>query len=320
MMKEGIESRPLISGNLLRQPFLNQYYDPTNFKNADFIHENAFYIGNNQFVDDSRMERLAQLMKDFFSNDKGTVEISQSQTAKMLTNIDTLKGSNMFIRQYQTKNESTRIHQMAGYKHYVQFFDMKSLSYWSIYVDPKTTDGAEKKSIILKGRTFPKKTDQKNADGKSPSAEEYWKTQNRYTWKGIQSTNVHDNYTYASVHNERNLLELKKLYLEVDVERWNPNIYMGERIPLLLISQNDAMKANLDAQGEDKALNDATSAQPAVLDQFYSGYYVVMGMKITYNHDNTQYSTDQTSDGSGGSPSFFQTFVMSRREWPTPLG
>lgn len=67
MMKEGIESRPLISGNLLRQPFLNQYYDPTNFKNADFIHENAFYIGNNQFVDDSRMERLAQLMKDFFS-------------------------------------------------------------------------------------------------------------------------------------------------------------------------------------------------------------------------------------------------------------
>ena len=67
MMKEGIESRPLISGNLLRQPFLNQYYDPANFKNADFIHENAFYIGNNQFVDDSRMERLAQLMKDFFS-------------------------------------------------------------------------------------------------------------------------------------------------------------------------------------------------------------------------------------------------------------
>ena len=66
MMKEGIESRPLISGNLLRQPFLNQYYDPTNFKNADFIHENAFYIGNNQFVDATRMERLGQLMKDFF--------------------------------------------------------------------------------------------------------------------------------------------------------------------------------------------------------------------------------------------------------------
>jgi CDP-6-deoxy-D-xylo-4-hexulose-3-dehydrase len=67
MVEEGIESRPLISGNLLRQPFLSQYYDPANFKNADFIHENAFYIGNNQFVDEARMERLSQLMKDFFS-------------------------------------------------------------------------------------------------------------------------------------------------------------------------------------------------------------------------------------------------------------
>lgn len=66
MMKEGIESRPLISGNLLRQPFLSQYYDPANFKNADFIHENAFYIGNNQFVDSLRMNRLDQLMKEFF--------------------------------------------------------------------------------------------------------------------------------------------------------------------------------------------------------------------------------------------------------------
>ena len=68
MMKEGIESRPLISGNLLRQPFLSQYYDPVNFKNADFIHENAFYIGNNQFVDDVRMDRLASLMTVFFNN------------------------------------------------------------------------------------------------------------------------------------------------------------------------------------------------------------------------------------------------------------
>ncbi len=66
MMEEGIESRPLISGNLLRQPFLSQYYDPENFKNADFIHENAFYIGNNQFVNNSRMDRLEKLMANFF--------------------------------------------------------------------------------------------------------------------------------------------------------------------------------------------------------------------------------------------------------------
>jgi len=63
----GIESRPLISGNLLRQPFLRQYYDPTNQRNADFLHDNAFYIGNNQFVDEGRMSVLEDLMGGFFA-------------------------------------------------------------------------------------------------------------------------------------------------------------------------------------------------------------------------------------------------------------
>jgi len=58
----GIESRPLISGNLLRQPFLRQYYDPHDFVNADFLHRNAFYIGNNQFVTAERLAILEQLM------------------------------------------------------------------------------------------------------------------------------------------------------------------------------------------------------------------------------------------------------------------
>jgi CDP-6-deoxy-D-xylo-4-hexulose-3-dehydrase len=64
---EGVESRPLISGNLLRQPFLKQHYDATRFRTADFIHTNAFYIGNNQFVNDHRLDVLERLMDGFFS-------------------------------------------------------------------------------------------------------------------------------------------------------------------------------------------------------------------------------------------------------------
>jgi CDP-6-deoxy-D-xylo-4-hexulose-3-dehydrase len=58
----GIESRPLISGNLLRQPFLRRYYDAADFPNADFLHGNAFYIGNNQFVTPERLAVLERLM------------------------------------------------------------------------------------------------------------------------------------------------------------------------------------------------------------------------------------------------------------------
>jgi hypothetical protein len=286
-----------------------------------YYHLNFINV-NNQLEGDGQLAAGildSTLFRDFYSNDVGKVERSQTQSAKMLTNIGSLKGTNMFVRQYKTINESTKIHEQYGYKYHVQFFDMKSLKYWDIFIDPKTSDGAENKKIILKGRTFPKKEDEKDASGKSPSQEEYWKTQNRFVWKGIQSTNVHDKFIYAKAHNERNLLETRKLYLEVNVTRWNPNIYMGEKIPIVLISQTDKMKAMADATGEDAKVTEASSYQDfIVMDQFYSGYYMINGMKLTYTGEGTSYSPVNSGENAG--PTMFQTFIMTRREWPTPLG
>ncbi len=64
--ENGIESRPIISGNLLRQPFLKQYYNPNDFPNADFLHTNGRYVGNNQFVNDERLNYLSNLLEKFF--------------------------------------------------------------------------------------------------------------------------------------------------------------------------------------------------------------------------------------------------------------
>jgi CDP-6-deoxy-D-xylo-4-hexulose-3-dehydrase len=66
----GIESRPLITGNLLRQPFLKKYYNAAKFKNADFLHTNAFYVGNNQFVDGGRLKVLKDIMSRFFGRNR----------------------------------------------------------------------------------------------------------------------------------------------------------------------------------------------------------------------------------------------------------
>jgi CDP-6-deoxy-D-xylo-4-hexulose-3-dehydrase len=62
----GIESRPLIGGNLMRQPFLSKHYRPADFPNADFLHDNSFYIGNSQFVTSERMDALDAAMAQFF--------------------------------------------------------------------------------------------------------------------------------------------------------------------------------------------------------------------------------------------------------------
>jgi CDP-6-deoxy-D-xylo-4-hexulose-3-dehydrase len=67
----GIESRPVVGGNLLRQPFLKDYRGTGNFKNAEFLHTNGFYVGNNQFVNEERLSKLENLLAEFFTKELG---------------------------------------------------------------------------------------------------------------------------------------------------------------------------------------------------------------------------------------------------------
>ena len=63
--ENGIEYRPIVGGNLLKQPYLNYEIEckDSNLK-VDIIHENGVYIGNNQFVTNSDMNRLEKLLSN----------------------------------------------------------------------------------------------------------------------------------------------------------------------------------------------------------------------------------------------------------------
>ncbi len=59
-----IEYRPVVGGNLLRQPYLNYEIDSNiGVLNADIIHENGVYIGNSQFVSDNEMKLLKTILE-----------------------------------------------------------------------------------------------------------------------------------------------------------------------------------------------------------------------------------------------------------------
>tara|TARA_R110000824_G_C15193696_1_gene675000 strand:+ start:985 stop:2175 length:1191 start_codon:yes stop_codon:yes gene_type:complete len=63
LASNGIETRPFLVGNILRQPFI-KHKKPESFTNAEFLHNNAFYIGNNQFIKKVWFEELEQLIRD----------------------------------------------------------------------------------------------------------------------------------------------------------------------------------------------------------------------------------------------------------------
>jgi len=59
----GVETRPFLVGNLLRQPFMADYHKETYLPNSEEIHDCAFYIGNNHFIDTKQVKKLTDLLK-----------------------------------------------------------------------------------------------------------------------------------------------------------------------------------------------------------------------------------------------------------------
>ena len=61
MLRNKLSNNNLILAYLVLKNFKNKI-----FKNSDFIHTNAFYIGNNQFLNKSRLDKLHKLLNRFF--------------------------------------------------------------------------------------------------------------------------------------------------------------------------------------------------------------------------------------------------------------
>ena len=65
-IENNIEFRPIVSGNLLKHPFLKNYRITSSKEvlNVDLIHENGIYIGNNHFVKAKDVEYLRSLIEE----------------------------------------------------------------------------------------------------------------------------------------------------------------------------------------------------------------------------------------------------------------
>tara|TARA_R110002072_G_scaffold19956_8_gene73433 strand:+ start:625 stop:1788 length:1164 start_codon:yes stop_codon:yes gene_type:complete len=64
--ERGVETRPLCSGNLLRQPFLKNYsIDIEWLPNVEYLHNNGFFIGNNHMITDEEIFKLEEFINEF---------------------------------------------------------------------------------------------------------------------------------------------------------------------------------------------------------------------------------------------------------------
>ena len=58
-----IEIRPIIGGNVARQPFLKKYITNSICSNVESIHQNGFYFGNNPEMNQEEVNRITSLLR-----------------------------------------------------------------------------------------------------------------------------------------------------------------------------------------------------------------------------------------------------------------
>ena len=63
MEVNNIETRPVVSGNLLKQPFLSEYKLDIKNPTIDIV-DRGFYIGNNHFLNDCQFKILEKLLDE----------------------------------------------------------------------------------------------------------------------------------------------------------------------------------------------------------------------------------------------------------------
>ena len=146
----------------------------------------------------------------------------------------------------------------------------------------------------------------------------------------LSSGNTHKFYEVAYEHNMRNLLQLQKQYLLVELNGANLTILRGEKIPVILLDVNRAMAiisgqyADADKIGSleagekispttDENIKKYKTIQDLISSYIYeaeSGWYIIDGIEWVYDPALAEYDPTGTC---------WRTNVkITRREWPVP--
>ena len=174
-----------------------------------------------------------------------------------LTNDSSVVGTNIYFDSYRILNNSTSISIDHGYMDIIKYYDIINKSLLSFNVDSLVQNPDT--SIILKG---------------SPQDQSFYEKNHNYLYTGIfDSDNVHINYNYANVQNDRNIYDIQKIGMEIELLSPNFNIYKFQKI-LVLLSSN------------------TTTPSSAMINQRLSGSWLIIDIKyIFYNKSLKQIVT-----------------------------
>lgn len=273
--------------------FFTSYIDPYYYLN--------FVDVNNQLKYDNQLEETLVSLIDSLDELGTDTDVETIGEGKLfLTNLDKgVTGTSRYINAYSLQGSPAEVTLQNGYKRVLQYYDSNDKEYRQFDINPLISENLPDDLYPLRGR----------------QDEQRFKEEIKYKYMGKQSSNTHENYHFAKLHNRQNIVELNKMYMRVELETANMSLYTMQKIPLIIYETNEK-RINALNQREDKNRDNGTPRANDVsdiadnntvnygapkLNQFLTGTYVIGSIEYIYTR---------------GMSSIKQNLKMLRREWP----
>lgn len=232
--------------------FIDQVVDSSYKSDDSFIISYVDFYYNLNYIDIEK-ELNRNINNELGVSSFGLEEISKvpdkdKVSRLFITNDETHSSSSYFFKKYKVINNSTSVSLESGYLNKINYYDEVTKDFLVFDIDSITSTGD--KSIILKG---------------SPQDETFYNENIDIIYVGkTDSDNSHKNHKYSLVQNNKNIFDLQKIGLEVEMSNPNYNLYRFQKILVVIVNQ-------------------ATTPAAPLINQRLSGEWLVTDIKYTYS-------------------------------------
>lgn len=236
-----------------------------NILDHSYISDDSFMVGYIDYYWSFNYVDVEKEWKRDISEDVGLISQGISSKAgdevdrivkMILTNDQASNSSPFFITNFVVNNNSTLQSTQKGNFTVSKTYDRIKKTFQKFNVDSLTSD--TKEQVVLKG---------------APGDKDDIETNFRTSYGGkIDTTNVHQNWSYAVEQNKRNLTNLSNITLQADLPNPNYNLYKFQKIKINIVNQKQTVS--------DKDL----------IDKRISGDWVIIDIKFIWNGNSLKQS------------------------------
>jgi hypothetical protein len=208
------------------------------------------------------------------NSNKYLIDNADNTTPLFLTNHPDSHGSSIFISKYNIVNSSTKTNLDIGYNYFIKYYNTIEQDLSGFVLDTISTSG-DNGDIVLKSN---------NSSGNNADSLYQQNVTNDYYGR-VDIDNIHKNFYYSLVQNERNMKYFQKIKMKVVLSSPNFNLYRFQMINVKIykLQELDSKTRITPPDGRDKLAG--VNIYEDKLNKRLSGNWMISGINYKFSAD-----------------------------------